>query len=781
MAGQHRVRRATDVLLFVPALIGLIALAAAQPAGTFEEALVKFLASFPGWLDPVWGLLLGATGLWLAALLVASLVRRRWSIIVQAALAVVLAIAVAALASRIAGGEWPGVAAALGRHVHDPPFPAVRMSLAIALLIMLNGHLVRPARRVSHWLLVLAAVAAAIGGTAAPSALVGAFLVGVVAAGGARLALGSSAGLRSVPEVAAALSQLGIPAKELQLDARQVDGVVTLHAGDGAGQRLTIKVYGRDAYDNQLLVKLWRTLMYRDNGPALGLTRSQAAEHEAFVTMLARNAGVAAPEVVTAGATLDGDALLVLRGGGEPSLGELAPEAVTEAHLRSAWQSVSQLSEANIAHVNIDPSIILVAGDGIVLTDFAEATVTPTPAQLACNGAQLLASTAVVGTERALAAAVEAAGPDGVTALLPYLQPAAFGTELRRSLKAAGIDVDELRKQAETAVGATPAPLVKLRRVTWGSLIQAALLVFAASAVLSFAGGVDFDQLANDLQDASWWWIALACVIAQLPRVAQSVATLGSVPIKLPFGPVYAMQLATGYLNLALPSSLARMAVNVRFFQRQGLPPATAVASGAIDSFANNVVQVFLLVFLLLFSQASMTIDLGTPEDSGASHVLVLLLAILVVVVIGAVVTFVVSPRAREAVVGRWRRWWPQVRATLRSLRSGQKIAQLFLGNVAAELLFATALGIFAHALGYDISLADLLLINMTVSLLASFIPVPGGIGVVEGGLMVGLAGVGVPEEAAFAIALLYRVATFYLPPIAGWFAMRWLQRNSYL
>jgi uncharacterized membrane protein YbhN (UPF0104 family) len=241
------------------------------------------------------------------------------------------------------------------------------------------------------------------------------------------------------------------------------------------------------------------------------------------------------------------------------------------------------------------------------------------------------------------------------------------------------------------------------------------------------------------------------------------------------------MQLATGYLNLALPSGLARMAVNVRFFQRQGLPPATAVASGAIDSFANNIVQALLLIFLLLFSQASVAIDLGTPEDSGASNVLVLLLALLAAVVIGAVVTFLFSPRARQAVVGRWRLWWPQVRATLRSLRSGQKIAQLFLGNIAAELLFATALGIFAHALGYDVSLADLLLINMTVSLLSSFIPVPGGIGVVEGGLMVGLAGVGIPEEAALAIALIYRVATFYLPPIAGWFAMRWLKGHSYL
>ncbi len=69
------------------------------------------------------------------------------------------------------------------------------------------------------------------------------------------------------------------------------------------------------------------------------------------------------------------------------------------------------------------------------------------------------------------------------------------------------------------------------------------------------------------------------------------------------------MQLATGYMNLALPSSFARMAVNIRFFQRQGVPPAAAVTSGAIDSFAGTIVQALLLIMLLLFSSADLALD----------------------------------------------------------------------------------------------------------------------------------------------------------------------------
>jgi uncharacterized membrane protein YbhN (UPF0104 family) len=71
--------------------------------------------------------------------------------------------------------------------------------------------------------------------------------------------------------------------------------------------------------------------------------------------------------------------------------------------------------------------------------------------------------------------------------------------------------------------------------------------------------------------------------------------------------------------------------------------------------------------------------------------------------------------------------------------------------------------------------------INISVSLLASLIPVPGGIGVAEFGLSLGLTSAGMKSESAIAAVLLYRMATFYLPPAWGFPAMLWLQRNDYL
>jgi uncharacterized membrane protein YbhN (UPF0104 family) len=134
-----------------------------------------------------------------------------------------------------------------------------------------------------------------------------------------------------------------------------------------------------------------------------------------------------------------------------------------------------------------------------------------------------------------------------------------------------------------------------------------------------------------------------------------------------------------------------------------------------------------------------------------------------------------------DPLVARIRKWWPEVRDSITGLRGAHKLRLLVLGNVAAELLFSAALGVFARSLGYHIPFGEILMINESVALLSSFIPVPGGIGVVEFGLSVGLTSVGMTEESALITVLLYRLSTFYLPPIWGFFAFRWLERNRYL
>jgi hypothetical protein len=60
-------------------------------------------------------------------------------------------------------------------------------------------------------------------------------------------------------------------------------------------------------------------------------------------------------------------------------------------------------------------------------------------------------------------------------------------------------------------------------------------------------------------------------------------------------------------------------------------------------------------------------------------------------------------------------------------------------------------------------------------------VPVPGGLGVVEAGLIAGLSAVGIPQDQAVAAVLIQRFFTSYLPPVWGWATLAWMRRREYV
>ena len=113
--------------------------------------------------------------------------------------------------------------------------------------------------------------------------------------------------------------------------------------------------------------------------------------------------------------------------------------------------------------------------------------------------------------------------------------------------------------------------------------------------------------------------------------------------------------------------------------------------------------------------------------------------------------------------------------------RSPTKVVMIFGGNLAAVLLYAVVLGFCVEAFGHHLPLADLILTYTVVTIFAGFMPVPGGMGVAEAGYTAVLVALGLPHTAALSIAMTFRLATYYLPPIWGGFAMGWLRRHEYV
>ncbi len=540
---------------------------------------------------------------------------------------------------------------------------------------------------------------------------------------------------------------------------------------------LVVKIYGRDAYDSQVVAKAWRALWYRDSDAAFTLTRLQQVEHEAFLLLRAAQQGVRVPSVVTAGKTPDNDALLVLHAEGmalqDVPLGRISVEL-----LERAWQTVALLHEAGIVHGNLDGRRLAVtAGGDIVISDLTSARVATTNDGRRSDFAQLFVVTALsLGETKAVEIATAALGSTEFVAVLPYVQDAALGSELRRAAKAADVDIDAVRTRVAAAVDVELAAPVRLRRVTRRGIIGVLLLAVAAYALLSSLSGLDLRELADQIRGAAWGWLVLGLIIGQTPRLTQAASTRAASPKPIPFGPIAVLQLAISFINLAVPSTVGRVAVSVRFFQRQGLRAATALSIGALDSIAGFIVQMTVLLLAFATGFGALDLEFNRSSDSGGHRIVVAL----VVVVLLAVATVACVPRWRHAAVNAIRDAASQVRETVTSLTLSQ-VAQLLLANTATEILFALTLGIMLEAFGTTVPLATLLVVNVSAALLAGIMPVPGGIGVSEGALIAGLVAGGVNETVAFAGVISYRLATFYLPPIWGAFAFRWLERNRYL
>jgi uncharacterized membrane protein YbhN (UPF0104 family) len=778
-AGEQRLRRPLDA---VTAAVGVALLAVfaawAQPTRPFELSLIDAVTSFPGWLSNLWVLAYDMLPLVAAGALIATVIRRRWPLLIQCLLSGVGAAALVVLAAQFAAGDSESLRTTLGL-TDTVAWPAAVITISSAMLLALADDVTTPARTAGNWVIGVAVVAGVLAGRATPTGVVAGLLAAIAAAAVARLVVGTAAGRVSKQDALALLDAVGVPDVTIERFSRQSDGVVLIEATSG-NDKLLVKMLGRDVAEQRRMLRLWRELMYRDNGAALASARVPGLERETLATLLADVHGVPVWRVLTVGQPEGSDQILVLITDGARA-SSLKSESCDAAFAASAWRTVKALHTACFVHLALSPRSMVVRGDGTAaLTDFTDAAGAAGADLIHTDDAQLLVClAALAGSDTAIASAREALTSDELAATLPFLQSAALPGDLHAAAKAGGVNIDTLRKAAAAAAGVDAPDLAKLRRVTLGSILQSVLLLVAVSAIITYFSGLDIDELRAAFESASIPLLVAGFVIAQVPRLTQAISTLGSVPARMPYVPVYMMQLATCFMNIALPSAAARTVLSIRFFQRQGVAPATAAVSGVVDAFMSNVVQALLLGSLLLFTDTSMNLDTGgstSPDDD--KHTLVFVVAIALVV---AVAVLLVSDRLRKKVVGKARAWWPDVKSAAATLRDSRKVAELLLGNIATELLFASSLALFVHAVGGNISLVEALFVNLGASLIVMFIPVPGGIGVSEGALVVGLTGIGVSQDVAFAAVISYRVATFYLPPVWGWLAMRWMEKRSYI
>ncbi|MEZ0448704.1 lysylphosphatidylglycerol synthase transmembrane domain-containing protein [Cellulomonas sp. ICMP 17802] len=791
-AGAPRLRRPTDVLLLIASVValGLLALAAPGPSGA-DEAIDTVLARLEpvfGWL---WSIAYAVLTLWaVGVVLLAALSRGRRRLLVDQLTASVLAFGAAMGVGALAGTDPSAIVD--GMVSSGPPvvYVATRVAVVTAVVVASSPHLARPWRYVGRAVVALGAVAAIGLGATNLLGASGAIAVGIAAAAVAHLLLGSPQGRLTTAQVQVALADIGVPTTSVSWAASRTAADV-LVAGSDRGAELLVKVYGRDSWDSQVVGSAWTALTRRGERAHVWGTRRSRVEHEALFTLLAAQAGVPTLDVVAVGTADQGDALLVTSCP-RARLDDLDAGLLDDELLAGLWRAVVTLNDAGIAHGRIESRTLVVRADGMAaLADFDAAARVVDAGDPLADQARLLVVTAVsVGPERALAAAVAAVGVDHLAEVLPYLQPAALGSRTRADVRDASWTLEDLRAAAVAAAGVEEPPLERLRRVTPASIGRLVLMGLLVYLLVTLLAGVDVASVAAALKSADWVWLLAALLVSPLIQASLAGATMGAATARLRYVPVLMLQYSIQFISLVLPATAARLALEVRFFQKFGIPAATALSFGLIDSVSGFVVQVALIVLILVSGLPGFTSSLvtGSGGTSGSGSTSTSLVAVLVAVIVVGIIVTVAVPRLRHRVTALV----PRVRSALAEqahsahsalgvLRRPGKVSAMLGGNLGAQLLQAAVLGLCLHAFGETASFSQLILINTAVSLFSGLMPVPGGMGVAEAGFTAGLQAVGVPSAIAVSTAITFRLVTFYLPPLWGAAAMRWLRRQEYV
>jgi glycosyltransferase 2 family protein len=671
----------------------------------------------------------------------------------------------AALTADLAHGSWLASAAFPG-----PPLIAA----AAAVIVAASPWMSRPWRRAA-WLTLLAVVAIRVlTGTVLPMELVVALAAGVTV-GAAVLVVFGVPDQRIGPDgVAEALRRGGAPVSSVSPAEVESKGSRLFVAVTADERRLFIKAVGSDQRDADLLYRAYRAVRLRNVGdtrPAASLF--QAVEHQALAGVMAERAGVDVPSVdrvVRAGDT----ALLVMEWVDGSSLEQLPKEQIGDDLLVRLWAEVDKLHRAGIAHRSLRAANVMAGrAEPPRIVDFSFSELAATQRQMDLDVAELLASLATLaGEDRAVSAAVEVLGPQGVAPAVPLLQPLALSAGTRRAVKAQNGLLKRTRSRAADASGRPAEELERVRRVRPRTLVTIAALSGAFYYILP-----DLAKVGSSWQavlHAQWIWVPVVIACSVATYLASAVGMLGTVSVRLPFWATTLTQGASSFINRVSPANVGGMALNVRFMQKAGVDSTTGATAVGLNAFAGFLVHVALLVIFFVWAGRSMAKAFKLPSTS-------LLLAILAVV--AAVVGMVMATRQGRRFAAR--KVLPAVRSSFANLRqvarSPVKLALLFGGSALVTLAYIAALWASVEAFGGGAGFGPLGAVYLTSAALATASGTPGGVGTFEAALTAGLTGVGVSPGVAVSAVILDRLATYWLPVLPGWYSLRLLQRMDYV
>jgi glycosyltransferase 2 family protein len=280
--------------------------------------------------------------------------------------------------------------------------------------------------------------------------------------------------------------------------------------------------------------------------------------------------------------------------------------------------------------------------------------------------------------------------------------------------------------------------------------------------------------MVDRVRQADWAWLPALVVMSAMSYVGAALSIAGSVPARLRPLPTLVTQVASSFASKLAPAGLGGMGLNVRYLQKNGVDLAVATSGVGLNTLGGLVVHAFLLLVFAVWAGRSAfdSIRLPRPEALlwGALGVLALAAVMFAVPTVRKLVARRLLPLLRRSVGG-----------VVSAVRSPAKLGLLLGGSAVVTLSYIVCVYVSTRAFGGDLSLASVGAVYLLGAAIAAAAPTPGGLGALEAAVISGLVAAGMDHTIAVPAVFLYRLATFWLPILPGWAALRWLRREDYV
>ena len=587
-----------------------------------------------------------------------------------------------------------------------------------------------------------------------------------------RYSFGTPINRASVEKLVEALNSGGLIVDQIELSLETSEGRI-FRAGLKTGAQINVWVFDWELQGSGVLGSWWRGLTVKTSGDFRGMSIRRRVERTALLTYAIAATGVRVPEVELVREIEPDSIFIALENLSGSSFAEINSRKIqiTASQIEKFLTDVKTMHDADIAHRSLAAENIYVTQSGdIAITGVHSGTVAATELQQRVDLAEALVTAA---RSSSVSVTVEIAKKLFTTKELvrniPAIQSIAMSRKTRQYLKNNKELLKDLRKSLGALAPSADIQPISFQRINWRNILLASVSVIALYVLVPQFSQID---IADLVQTAQWNWAGIALAGSVFTYFASTSLLLAFITTKINWFKTLQAQLAASFATLVTPPTLGSVAVNIRFLNKSGVPgPAAATAVGV-----SQVVIFFIHIILLVI----FGVIAGTQTDFSFRPPR---FTLVIVVIVFAIVIIMFSIAAfRNWLINKARPLIDQIGPTLAII---VQQPQRLLSSIASSLVlnFSYIISFYAAliAFGSDISIATAAFVYLAGATIGQAAPTPGGIGAVEAALVAGLTAAGVPSGTALSGVLLYRVVTFWLPVLPGWYAFVNLQRKNNL